>query len=183
MPTDKEPIARKPVVKNPVVKKRRGRTGLTLASLIVLAACGLLVLPASDRPSSSNRALADADATTKVIGDVSNALTKVFSYTPEDTAGAERAASQTLAGRAADDHRRLFAEVKQQAPAQRLALNTRVVRAGVVTLTGDTARLLVFLDQAATRAGEPSGSVAPAQLSVMAALRDGQWRITELKAR
>ena len=57
-----------------------------------------------------------------------------------------------------------------------------MVRAGVVSLTGDRARLLVFLDQTAQRAGA-AATTAAAQLSVTAHLVGGHWRISDLKAR
>lgn len=156
---------------------------LVIALALATAGAGLLVLDEHrGAASGGNRALLDTDATTKVAGDVSNALTRIFSYTPDDTATAERAAAQTLAGEAAADYRRLFAKVRSQAPEQRLALTTRVVRAGVSSLTGDTARLLVFLDQTATRDGRPNGTPAAAQLSVTARLTGGRWRITVLRS-
>jgi Mce-associated membrane protein len=119
-------------------------------------------------------------ATTEVVGDVSTALARVFSYAPDDVAATEQAAGRELAGRALDEYRRLFAQVRQQAPAQRVTLATRVVRAGVVSLTGDDARLLVFLDQTATRTGEPDGTPAAAQLMVTAHRDRGHWTITGL---
>jgi Mce-associated membrane protein len=159
---------------------------LALALVIALVGAGLLFVrgPVSeDSPAADNHALTDTDATTKAIGDVSNALTRVFTYSSDDTATAERAATESLTGRAAADYQRLFGQVKQQAVAQRLALKTHVVRAGLIRLTGDRAQLLVFLDQVATRAGKPSGTPAAAQLSVTAELKDGLWRITEIQAR
>jgi Mce-associated membrane protein len=159
---------------------------LALALVVALAGVGLLFLRGTvseDSPAADNRALTDTDAGTKAVGDVSNALTRVFTYGPDDTVTAERAAAESLTGRAAADYRRLFGQVKQQAVAQRLALKTHVVRAGLISLTGGRAQLLVFLDQVATRAGKPTGSPAAAQLSVTAELKDGLWRITELKAR
>lgn len=168
--------------------RRRGFPFKLLASALVLALAGgglfFVRGPVSeDSPAADNRALTDTDATTKAIGDVSNALTRVFTYGPEDTATAERAASESLTGHAATDYQRLFGQVKQQAVAQRLTLKTHVVRAGLISLTGGHAQLLVFLDQVATRAGKPSGTPAAAQLSVTAELKDGLWRITEIKAR
>lgn len=154
-----------------------------VAAGIAGVAVVLFFLRGSGGEESPNRALTDADATTKAIGDVSNALTRVFTYNYQDTATAEGAAAESLSGRAATEYHRLFAQVKQQAPAGRVALKTRVVRAGLVGLTGDKAQLLVFLDQVTTRNGKPTGTTAAAQLSVTAELKDGLWRITELKSR
>ncbi|MEV0661398.1 hypothetical protein ACIBI3_06580 [Actinomadura luteofluorescens] len=125
-------------------------------------------------------AVLDDVATTEVIGDVSTALARVFSYAPGDVAATEQAAGRELSGRALDEYRRLFGQVRRQAPAQRVTLTTRVARAGVVSLTGDTARLLVFLDQTATRAGRPDGTPAAAQLMVTAHRDRGHWTINAL---
>ena len=157
-----------------------------LALVLALVGGGLFFLrgPVSeDSPAADNRALTDTDATTKAIGDVSNALTRVFTYGPDDTATAERAATESLTGHAAADYQRLFGQVKQQVVAQRLTLKTHVVRAGLISLNGGRAQLLVFLDQVATRASKALGTPAAAQLSVTAELKDGLWRITEIKAR
>ena len=93
-----------------------------------------------------------------------------------------KAARDVLAGHAATQYQSLFAQIREQVASQRLTLTTRVVRAGVVSLTGRRARLLVFLDQTAQRAGGAATSAA-AQLSVTAQYSAGHWRITELTAR
>jgi Mce-associated membrane protein len=117
-----------------------------------------------------------------VTGDVSNALGTIFAYTPVDTASTARAADDLLDGAAADQYRLLFGQIRQRVAGQHLTLTTRVVRAGVVSLTADRARLLVFLDQTAQRAGA-APTTAAAQLSVSARLDGDHWRITDLKAR
>ena len=157
---------------------------LAIALVLALAAVGVLALTERQRGSSpsANRALVDREATTKAAGDVSNALVKIFSYRHGDVAATERAAAELLEGKAAQQYRSLFAQVKQQAPAQRLDLTTRVVRAGVYRLTGDTAQVLVFLDQTSTRKGVQAGGTAAAQLAVTARLRDGRWRIAEIRS-
>lgn len=155
---------------------------LTLAGVLVLVAGVLPVAgPFRAEPPPRNVALLDAEATSKVAGAVGDALTRVFSYRGDDTPATERAAGELLTGRAAQQYRRLFARVRAEAPRQRLSVTARVVRVGVTSLTGDTARVLVFLDQVSTRGGRPSGAVAAAQLSVTARLLDGRWRISEIR--
>jgi Mce-associated membrane protein len=158
---------------------------LALTVILALVGAALTVRTAQlrDDPVIANRALVDNGATTRVIGDVSNALAKVFSYSYADTAATQQAARDVLAGTAYRQYEALFAQVVQQAPAQELTVTTRVVRAGVIRMSGDTAQLLVFLDQVVTRGGEPSGTVAAAQLSITAQRRDGHWRITDIQAR
>ncbi len=165
----------------------RGRRRIAAAAVVaVLLLCsgGLLYAQRelTDPAASRNQALTDSPATDQVIGDVSSALSQIFAYTPSDTQATDTAARQVLAGTAATQYQALFAQIRTQVAEQQLTLTTRVVRAGVVSLTGDRARLLVFLDQTAQRAGSTATS-ASAQLSVTAEYRGGHWRITELKAR
>lgn len=149
---------------------------VTLLPLALRPVAGLLREDANPR----DEAVLDDVATTEVIGDVPTALGKVFTYGPDDVAAAEQAANSDLSGAALTQYRRLFGQVKRQAPAQRVTLTTRVVRAGVVSLSGDTARLLVFLDQTATRAGKADGTPAAAQLMVTVHRDRGHWSITGL---
>ncbi|MFC9974499.1 hypothetical protein ACFVH6_26700 [Spirillospora sp. NPDC127200] len=156
-----------------------------LVALALAAAGGALQYTETQARHGSpaaNRALLDASATTRVTGDVATAVGRVFTYTPGDTASTERAAAEILTGRAADQYRQLFGRVRQQAPAQKVALTSRVVRIGATSLTGGAATLLVFLDQTATRAGGPAGTPAAAQLTVTARFQDGRWRITDIRS-
>lgn len=166
-------------------KSRRGRTLLALLLAALLLTGGtLLVLTdrTANAPGSANQALTDSERTRQVIADVSDALTTVFTYTPEDLATIERRAQDVLRGEAAKDYRALVAKLRRQVAEQELSLTTQVVRAGAVELTGDTARLLVFLDQRAKRKGAKA-TTAAAQLSITARLADGHWTITDIKAR
>ncbi|MFI6611186.1 hypothetical protein [Streptomyces sp. NPDC050507] len=135
-----------------------------------------------DTPATSNKALTDSAATTQVAGDVTNALGKVFSYGPGDTAATKASAQQLLAGKALQQYAALFGQVEKQAADQKLTLTTHVVRAGVTRLTHDSAHLLVFMDQVYERKGK-AASTAAAQLSVTARLRQGRWTIVEIDAR
>ncbi|MET8496201.1 hypothetical protein [Streptomyces microflavus] len=153
-----------------------------LLTVVLLATGGALFAEGQqlrDTPATANVALTDAEATTRVTGDVSNALGRIFSYGPDATALAKDAARQVLAGKALQQYAALFGQVEKQAADQKLTLTTHVVRAGVTRLTGSSAHLLVFLDQVYERRGRPA-TTASAQLSVTAELRDGQWRIVEI---
>ncbi|MFD5764590.1 hypothetical protein ACFWIN_02025, partial [Streptomyces sp. NPDC127049] len=76
----------------------------------------------------------------------------------------------------------LFAQVRKSLVQQRITLSTQAVRTGVIELHGDTARLLVFLDQVSRRDKGPATSAA-AQLTVTARFQDDRWQITDIKAR
>ncbi|MFE9533607.1 hypothetical protein [Streptomyces sp. NPDC006691] len=164
----------------------RLRRVLTLGCVLVLllAGAGLLfqARQLTSTPATANRALTDASETTRVIGDVSNTLGKVFSYSGQDTSATEQAAKELLSGRAASQFAELYGQLRQRAAEQKLSLTTHVVRAGVTRLTHDRAELLVFLDQRAQR-DSSAPTTAAAQLSVTAQLDSGHWQITDIRAR
>jgi Mce-associated membrane protein len=169
----------------PAARARR-HTPVVVAVVLALLLGGVLLLVRAGQltgaPAAGNRALADTEATARVTGDVSNALTEVFSYRPGDTAATRESARELLAGRAARQYAELFGQVEKRAAEQKLTLTTHVVRAGVTRLTGNSARLLVFLDQVSQRQGA-APATAPAQLSVTAELADGRWRIVDIASR
>jgi len=167
-------------------KARRFRPSWPVSIALLLAVAGLAMAVAGHQigggAGSSDRALVDTAATTKVQGDVGDTLARIFTYTPDDTADASKAAADSLDGKAAADYRKLFGQVQQQAPTLQVGLSTRVVRLGVTSLAGNTATLLAFLDQTTTRKGKAGSVPAAAQLVVTARLTGGHWRITDLKA-
>ncbi|WP_327291434.1 hypothetical protein [Streptomyces sp. NBC_01198] len=161
----------------------RRAVAVTLIAVLLLAGGGFAYAAQQlkDPGAARNHALTDTEATSRLTGDVSDALSRIFAYTPTDTQSTAQAARDLLEGAAAQQYQQLFTQIRQQVADQQLTLSTRVVRAGVVSLTGDRAHLLVFLDQTARRAGATATSAA-AQLSVSAHLVGGHWRITDLKA-
>ncbi|MFF0361028.1 MULTISPECIES: hypothetical protein [Streptomyces] len=155
-----------------------------VAALLVAGGCGFLygAHQLESDGAARNRALTDTEATDRVAGEVGNALARVFSYTPDGTAAAERSARTVLGGRAARQYQDLFGQVRDDLTEQRVTLSTRAVRTGVIELDGDRARLLVFLDQTSRR-GDDAATTAAAQLTVTARLENDRWLIVDLKAR
>ncbi|EFL41510.1 nuclear transport factor 2 family protein [Streptomyces griseoflavus] len=155
-----------------------------VAALLVAGGCGFLYGAHQQESDGAarNRALTDTGATDRVAGEVGNALARVFSYTPDGTAAAERSARTVLGGRAARQYQDLFGQVRDDLTEQRVTLSTRAVRTGVIELDGDRARLLVFLDQTSRR-GDDAATTAAAQLTVTARLENDRWLIVDLKAR
>jgi Mce-associated membrane protein len=154
-----------------------------LAVLVTAAGGFFLVRYEQLGAATDNVALLDTAGTANVSSQVSQALTAVLSYRYDDTASTERAAEQELTGAARRQYDQLFAQVRTQAPAQKLVLTTRVVSIGVTRLAGGTAQLLVFLDQSATRGDNHAASASAAQLSVTATEVDGRWLVSDLQPR
>jgi Mce-associated membrane protein len=152
--------------------------------LALASGAGLLVRAAqlTGDDAARNQALTDRAATSRVSGEVGDALARIFSYTPEGVAGTEQSARDVLDGKAARQYEALFGQVGQRVAEQRLTLASRVVSSGVTRLHGDRAHLLVFLDQTSSRPGHKPAH-AGAQLSVTAERQDGDWRIVAIKAR
>ncbi|MGW5349248.1 hypothetical protein ACWERV_01850 [Streptomyces sp. NPDC004031] len=162
--------------------RRAAAVAVIAALLLTGGGFGYAAQQLKSPAAARNHALTDTEATSRLTGEISNALGRIFAYTPTDTQSTEQAARDTLEGAAASQYQKLFAQIRDQVAGQQLTLSTRVVRAAVVSLTGDRARLLVFLDQTAQRAGaEPT--TAAAQLSVSAHLVGGHWKIDHLTAR
>ncbi|MFJ2932348.1 hypothetical protein ACIO8G_06240 [Streptomyces sp. NPDC087219] len=143
-------------------------------------------------PSARNHALTDAGATARVGGDIGEGLARIFSYTPASDDAVERSAGTVLAGRAARQYADLFAQVRAKLVEQRITLSTQTVRTGVIELDGDSARLLVFLDQTSRRdtagqdeagQGKATATSAAAQLTVTATFQGDRWLIVDIKAR
>ncbi|MFE7132186.1 hypothetical protein ACFVIM_15110 [Streptomyces sp. NPDC057638] len=156
-----------------------------LALLVLLLGGGGLLVRAEqlrDTPSARNRALTDTGATTRVADELTDAVTRIFSYAPTSLDATRAAAREVLAGKAARQYEELFGQVERRTGEQRLTLTTHVVRVGVRELSDGEARVLLFLDQVAERAGAKPSTTA-AQLSLTAARHDGRWRITDIASR
>ncbi|MCK2239902.1 MULTISPECIES: hypothetical protein [unclassified Crossiella] len=130
-----------------------------------------------------NQALVNGPGTAEVAGQVAEALRRVFSYRHDDTASTEAAASEVLVDAARAQYDALFAQVREQAPQQKLVLSTKAVSTGVRELSAERAVLLVFLDQTATRGDNNQTSASAAQLGVTARKVGEKWLITELQPR
>jgi Mce-associated membrane protein len=180
------PVEQAPGLAWRVAHSLRGpRALLVLAVVLVLLGSWYQVRAAQERTASGagNQALLDSGRTSEVSAEVSDALNRVFSYAYDNTAVTRQASQQLLTGAAAGQYASLFAQVELHAAAQKLTVTTRVVSVGVTRLVGDTADLLVFLDQSTTSGATGQGSASAAQLSVTAQQRGSHWLITDIQSR
>lgn len=161
------------------------RRTLPLALAAVLIAVGLvgwwISFDLRGDDSVTNGAVVDAKQTAQLQTSVSQALGRVLTYDFQDPATTEAAADAVLSGKARKEYDTLFASLQERAPGQQLKLTAQVQAIGVKELRGDTATLLVFLDQSSQRASDSESSVSAAQLSVTAEKQGSTWKITSLK--
>ncbi|WP_089117326.1 hypothetical protein [Streptomyces sp. SS07] len=134
-----------------------------------------------DEPARQNAALTDIGRTSEVKGRVSEAVGAVFSYDYASPARSDHAASTYLTGRAVQQHKDMLADVREQAPEQKLVLTTTVTGSGVEFLDGDRARLLIFADQSNTRTGKDEETTYAAAMFAVDAVRRGDtWLIAAI---
>lgn len=183
----------KPTPKPSARKPGRGRSGSVLYR--VVAALGLLTVllggfagwaameaaTLHDTAATRNTALTDTARTSEVKGMVTQAVNSVFSYNYADTARTDQAAKKLLTGKAVQQYADMLAQVRKQAPVQKLVLTTTVTDSGVELIDGDRARVLIFADQRNTRtAPKEETTYAAAMFAVDAVHQDGVWKISNI---
>jgi Mce-associated membrane protein len=192
--SDPVPDAASDAVAEPVAVRRRPRrlsgTVLAAAALALLTVLlgGFAAWAASrasglhDSAATGNTALTDTARTAEVKGAIAQDVNAVFSYDYADTARTDDAAKKMLTGKAVQQYAAMLAQVRAQAPAQKLVLTTTVTDTGVETIDGDRARVLVFADQrnTSTAAGGGGSTYAAAMFAVDAVRQDGTWKIASL---
>jgi Mce-associated membrane protein len=155
-----------------------------LVAIVVLAlgCTAWFGIEAASLTPGDNLALVDPPATAAVSSEVSDAVKAVFSYDYANLPRTERAASEVLTGDAVRQYQAQFASARTRATAEKLIRTTTVRAIGVRSLRGDSADLLLFLDQqtVAQGGGAPTSSVA--QLAVTAKRVDGRWKLATLTA-
>ncbi|MFE3517895.1 hypothetical protein [Streptomyces sp. NPDC059166] len=134
-----------------------------------------------DDPTRQNTALTDIGRTSEVKGQVTEAVEAVFSYTYASPGKSDLAVGRYLTGKAVRQHQDMLAEVRAQAPQQKLVLTTTVTESGVELIEGDRARVLVFADQSNTRTGKKEETTYAAAMFAVDAVRRGDtWRIAAI---
>lgn len=201
-----EERAEERTVRRPAPARTRARTGVapvevgkaaarrpfplavTLLAVLAVLLGGFAAVAASRASAlhgtvaTHNTALTDTARTSEVKGQIAEAVNAVFSYDYADTARTDAAARRLLTGKAVQQYAGMLAEVRAQAPAQKLVLTTTVTDTGVATIDGDRAHVLVFADQRNTstaKAGAGS-TYAAAMFAVDAVHQDGMWKIASI---
>jgi Mce-associated membrane protein len=130
------------------------------------------------RGDATNMALTDNATTSEVSGQVTSAVNTVFSYNYADLSKSQQAVHKVLTGLALCQYDSLFKEIQQQAPKQKLVLTATVIDHGVELLQGDSARVLMLVQQHDTRATTNQSSDAESVIAVNAVRQGGDWRIS-----
>jgi Mce-associated membrane protein len=154
--------------------------GVAGAAVLLVAVAVLLGVGAFTARRSgplANQAFVDTAATAELVGQVTNAMTTVYSYNYATLPANEAAAKAVITGKFADEFARVFQPVKQLAPQEQAVLKSAVPAAGVLQLQGDRARLLMMVNQAGVRGTDKQPTGATARLVVDAQQVDGQWKI------
>ncbi|WP_236789520.1 hypothetical protein [Amycolatopsis sp. GM8] len=131
--------------------------------------------------ATENTALLDVARTSQVNQAATSAAETLFSYDFNDIAKTQNAAKDLLLNdevRARYDS--LIGEVERLAPQQKLVVTVKASRSAVIMLNGDRARVMVFVDQTATRTDQNQTSSGSAQLHMNMQYVNGKWRVSDL---
>jgi len=164
---------------------RSGRNGLLvpIALAVVAVLIGGLaswfgVQWAQASKAGQNTALVDNAGTAEVSGQIVSAVSTIFSYNYTNMQKTESAVQNLLTGDALCQYNLLYKVVKQQAPSQKLVLTTTVQAKGVEMLQGNTARVLLLVQQADTRASTNQTSTSQSMIAVNAVKQGNTWKIS-----
>ncbi|HEY3608985.1 MAG TPA: hypothetical protein VGL06_15895 [Pseudonocardiaceae bacterium] len=132
------------------------------------------------RQTVANTALVDTAGTAEVSGEVVTAVNTILSYNYTNMQKTESAVGRLLTGKALCQYNLLYKVVKQQAPSQKLVLTTTVQAKGVEMLQGDTARVLLLVQQTDTRASTNQTSTSQSMIAVNTVKQGGTWKISNI---
>lgn|SRR6266568_3270499 len=132
------------------------------------------------RGQVQNTALVDGAGTAAVSGQVVSAVSAIFSYNYTNMQKTETAVQHLLTGNALCQYNLLYKVVKQQAPSQKLVLTTTVQAKGVEMLQGDSARVLLLVQQTDTRASTNQTSTSQSMIAVNTVKQSGVWKISNI---
>jgi Mce-associated membrane protein len=124
--------------------------------------------PVADRPADRQAAMQAA----------STATVKVLTYSPDTVEQDVTAASAMLTGDFLAYYKQFTSQIViPSAREKRVATTATVVRAGVESLTGQNASILVFVNQSTTSQEKPSPATTSSSVQVDLAKVNGTWLI------
>ncbi|WP_027941011.1 hypothetical protein [Amycolatopsis taiwanensis] len=130
---------------------------------------------------AANTALLDVARTAQVNQAATSAVETLFSYDYNNIAKTQDAAKDLLLNNEVrDTYNRLMGDVERLAPQQKMVLTVKTSRSAVISIEGDRARVMVFVDQTATRTDQNKSNGGSAMLWVNMQFSDGKWKITGL---
>jgi len=134
---------------------------------------------------AANHALIDIGATSLVAQQVGEAVKTVYSYDFARLDENEKNARAVITPEFEQQFTTLFADVRDKAPKQKAVVTATVALTGVRQITDDTAVVVLFMNQIATRTAEtgPAQQLASAgRLTVTAKNIGGTWKIADVQA-
>lgn len=162
---------------------RKVLTGALVAVALVLIGLAVWFKIEDNQVSAatSNTALLDVARTSEVKQAATGAVETLFSYDFTNVGKTQDAAKDLLLN---DDVRNkytsLMGEVQRLAPQQKIVVTVKVSRSAVIMLDDDRARVMVFVDQTATRTDQNQTSSGSAQLWLQMQNTGGKWKVTDL---
>lgn len=131
--------------------------------------------------ATENTALLDAARTSQVNQAATSAAETLFSYDYNNIAKTQNAAKDLLLNdEVKATYNNLMGEVERLAPQQKIVVTVKASRSAVVMLNGDFAKVMVFVDQTATRTDQNQTSSGSAQLWLQMQYVDGKWKVSNL---
>ncbi len=191
-PSGKRLLRARPADARPAARRPRGPVPIPALAAALALLVGLAVFFGVENAalrgtaSAQNTALVDIGTTAQVSQQATDALKTIYSFDYTRLDQNEGAARAVITPDFAAQFDRLFQQVRQLAPQQQAVVTATVNVSGVESINGDTATLLVFLDQQATRAqagDAPQQLAAAGRLTVTARLVDGAWKIADVQPR
>ncbi|MBB6373459.1 hypothetical protein BKA01_000681 [Pseudonocardia eucalypti] len=171
---DEEPVDRKRLLRVKVLG------AVAAVSLLACVPLGFGAWRANGSAELENRAFLDTGATAQLAGQVSDAMIAAYSYDFRNMAASESEARAVITGDFVAEFTRNFEPLKKVALEQQLVLQTTVPIAGVTDLRGDTARLLMMVNQHGTKGAAKEPIAVNAPLVVEARKVDGRWKIARV---
>jgi Mce-associated membrane protein len=168
-----------------------GRTRSRLLVPVVLAVIAVLIGGLAtwfglewsnlrDGSVAQNTALTDSATTSEVSGQVTSAVNTTFSFDYTNRQKTQKAVQQLLTGEALCQYNQIYRSVLKLAPAEKLVLTTTVQDKGVEMLQGDTARVLLLVQQHDTQAASNQTSDSQSMIAVNAVKQGSAWKISAI---